>query len=368
MVKDNQVKCPKCNSSTWKFGIDPASGKQKYRCRNLQSCGYQFVPGKPPRIKKYPSFTCPKCGSSMTIFKHLSDGYRLRCNRHNAKGSKKCNHKVNIPLPGKSFKIAKNPIEAINVDGFAISFCWNKMKFSKQTVSIVTYLAVICAIPAPQTVMIMKQLYNIDISHDTVTRWTHKCALNLHKNLGPLTVPYSHRKRLFTDETQLRANGQKRWVWAGKESKFDSIQTFFISPRRSTEYARSTLNIAFENSPSLRKANVVTDGLHSYPCALDDLRYETEKRHIRYVGWDWDPVKKVNNNRLERQWSDLKTAARPYRGFKSDIGLWCFVASRCYRHNYFMPNNRLGGKTPAEAIGKKLPYCHDKLKLMMKFL
>jgi len=33
-----------------------------------------------------------------------------------------------------------------------------------------------------------------------------------------------------------------------------------------------------------------------------------------------------------------------------------------------MPNKRLKGQTPAEAVGKKSPYCHDKLKLMMKFL
>ena len=203
MAEQTKVKCPKCKSPAWKFGFDPLSKKQKYRCKNLQSCGYQFVPGRPPRVKKYPSFICPKCGSNMSIFKHLSDGYRLRCNRHNAKGKRKCSHKVNVPFPGKAFKVAKDSIEAIKVDKLAIPFCW-KMQFSRETVSIITYLAIICAIPAPQIAMIMKQLFNIDISHDTVTRWTHKCALNLHQNLGPLPVPYSRHKRLFTDEIQFR--------------------------------------------------------------------------------------------------------------------------------------------------------------------
>lgn len=368
MHENNVVKCPKCKNDTWKFGFDPMSKKQKYRCKGLEACGYQFVPDKPPRTKKYPSFICPRCGSNMSIFKHLSDGYRLRCNRHNAQGKRKCSHKINVPFPGRAFKIARDSLEAIKVDKLAIPFSWNKMAFSKETVSIVTYLTIFHAITAPQVAEIMAQLFALAISHDTITRWTHKGALNLHKNLGPIQVSYSPNKRLFIDETQFRMNGQKRWVWAGKDSKHDSIQTFFISPRRSTEYARNTLNIAFENSPSLRKANVITDGLHSYPCALDDLGYETEKRHIRYIGWGWNPIKEVNNNRLERQWSDLKTASRAYRGFKSDLGLWCFVTARVYRHNYFVPNKRLGGKTPAQSVGKKLPYCHDKLKLMMKFL
>lgn len=141
MVKKNKVKCPKCESQTWKYGTDPLSKKQKHRCKDLCKCGYQFVPDRPPRIKKHPSFTCPKCGSNMSIFKHLSDGYRLRCNRHNAKGSRKCSHKVNIPFPGKTFNIAKDPIEAIKVDQLAIPLCWNKMKFSEDTVAIAAFLA-----------------------------------------------------------------------------------------------------------------------------------------------------------------------------------------------------------------------------------
>ena len=359
MVRDDHVKCPRCGSDTWKYGIDPPSKHQRYRCKNLPACGYQFVPDKPERQKKYPSFSCPKCGANMSIFKHLSDGYRLRCNRHNAQGRQKCTHKINIPFPGETFQIAQDSLDALQNLSLAIPFHWNKMDFSKETVTLVAYFVIFHALPATEVVQIMAHLYHVHISHDSVTRWTHKCALNLHRNLGPLQVGYSPRKRLFTDETQFRVRGQKRWVWAAKESKHDSIQSFFLSPRRSTQYARSTFNIAFAHSPALRKANVVTDGLHSYPCALDDLGYETEKRHLRYVGWDWDPIKKINNNRLERQWSDFKTAARRHRGFKSDLGLWCFVATRVYRHNYFAPNRRLQGRTPAQAVGKKLPHCHS---------
>src|SRR4030042_7110238 len=361
------VLCPRCKGQTHKFGKDPFHRQQRYRCKNPQ-CRHQFVPGRTRKPKKYPSHTCPKCGSNMSIFKHLSDGYRLRCNRYTAKGKRNCSHKINVPLPGKIFHTATDPVQAIDTDHLAIPFSWNKMHFSKDTLALVAYFSVIHAIPAAQIAQIMKQIYRVDISHDTITRWNHKIALNLHQNLGPLQVPFSPHKRLFTDETQFRVRGQKRWVWAGKDSKFDSLQSWFLSPRRSTDYARSTLNIAFTNSPSLWKANVVTDGLHSYPSALDDLGYETEKRHIRYVGWNYAPLTKVNNNRLERQWSDFKTAAGPYRGFKSDLGLWCFITARTYRHNYFLPNQRLDGKTPAQAVGKKLPYCHDLWKLMTKFL
>ena len=108
----------------------------------------------------------------MSIFKFLSDGYRLRCNNHIHKGRRHCNHKVNVPLPGKSFKIAKDPIECIQAK-LRASFSWNKMDFSNSSVSLVIYFAVFRSLTATEVSSIMKELYNVSISHDTVTRWTH---------------------------------------------------------------------------------------------------------------------------------------------------------------------------------------------------
>jgi transposase-like protein len=149
-----------------------------------------------------------------------------------------------------------------------------------------------------------------------------------------------------------------------KESRFDSEQSWFISPRRSTEYARSTFNIGFNASPALKSISAVTDGLWSYGSALADLGFDVDKLHKVYHGF----FEKPNNNRRERVWSTLKVDARRFRGFKSDLGLWTFITHKVYLHNYFKPNPRLGGKTPAEASGAKLPYTQSYWKLFLKFL
>lgn len=300
----------------------------------------------------------------MSLFKILSDGYRFRCNNHIHKDHRHCNHKINIPLPGKSFQIAKDPIESINLQ-LTTKFYWNKMDFSKSSVSLALYFAVFKSLPATEVVLIMKDLFNVDISHDSITRWTHKSALNIHQNLGLLSVPKTRGRRVtLTDETVFRVKGQKRWVWMTKESRFDSEQSWFISPRRSTEYARSNFNIAFKASPALKNITAITDGLWSYGSALGDLNFNIDKKHKVYKGF----FDSINNNRLERTWSTLKVNARRYRGFKSDRGLWCFITNQVYLHNYFKPNTRLKGKTPAEASGCKLPYCHSKWKLFLRFL
>lgn len=355
--------CPKCNSDVYCFGLDPKTKEQKFRCKN-PNCHRQFIPGKKERPKKYPTMTCPKCGGKMSIFKFISDGYRLRCNNHIHKDKRHCNHKTNIPLPGKQFKIAKDPIECVETQ-LTTKFNWNKMNFPKPVVSLTLYFSVFLTLPAPKVVNVMDEIFNINISHDTVTRWTHKAALNIHKNLGPLSVPKTKgRKRTLTDETAFWANGHKRWVWITKETKFDSEQSWFISPKRSTEYARSNFNIAFHNSPSLKNITATTDGLWSYASALNDLGFNVDKLHHVYKGLFDNP----NNNRLENTWANLKINAKQYRGFKSDIGLWTYVTLHVYLHNYFKPNLRLKGKTPAETVGLKLPFCLSKWKLFLKFL
>jgi transposase-like protein len=300
----------------------------------------------------------------MSIFKFLSDGYRLRCNHYIHKDHRHCSHKINVPLPGKSFQIAQDPIECIQPN-VTVRFYWSKMSFDKPSVSLALYFAVFHAIPAPQVVAIMKELFNLPISHDTVTRWTHKSAINIHKNLGPLSVPPARgRRRTLTDESVFWVRGNKRWLWMTKDSRFDAEQAWFLSPKRSTEFARSTFNIAFTTSPALKNVSALTDGLWSYGSALADLGFDIENKHKVYHSFFENP----NNNRRERTWSTLKINARRYRGFKSDQGLWAFATHQVYIHNYFKPNHRLDGLTPAQAAGAKLPRCRSSWKLFMQFL
>ena len=108
----------------------------------------------------------------------------------------------------------------------------------------------------------------------------------------------------------------------------------------------------------------MTDGLWSYGSALNDLGFDVDNKHKVYKGFFENP----NNNRRERTWSTLKVPARRYRGFKSNLGLFAYITLHVYQHNYFRPNNRLNGKTPAEAVGKKLPKVQSKWKLFMKYL
>jgi hypothetical protein len=77
--------------------------------------------------------------------------------------------------------------------------------------------------------------------------------------------------------------------------------------------------------------------------------------NLRRIETCESPVEQANNNPLEHKPSNFKTRARPFRGFKSDLGLEAFALSHIACHNAFNPTDRLGGQTPLQAIGAALP-------------
>lgn len=71
----------------------------------------------------------------------------------------------------------------------------------------------------------------------------------------------------------------------------------------------------------------------------------------------------------------LKDAGQALRSKPADIevlspreGFGALLPIRYIYITIFLPNKRLDGKTPAEAMRAKLPYCLSKWKLFCKFL
>ncbi len=358
----NFVKCPRCGRETAYNGFHLTTGLQKYKCKD-PNCRCQFIPGLPPqRVRKAPDIKCPLCGARMYIFKNIPGAIRLRCANYRKKGKERCTHKMNIPLPGnKEFKISRDPIEDLKKT-IVNKFYWNKMDYSKDTVSLALFFTAVIGLPADVASFILSYLFRVNPSHDTVGRWTKKSAISFHKNLGPLRIPET--ETLHFDETGCKERGRKTWLWLGMEDTFNSIQGYHLSHRRATEYARNVLSRNQIPFNKLDKVKVITDGLWSYGSALGDLpEFSLEKHHVYR-----DFTESINNNRLERKWGSFKDLLRRFRGFKSRLGLWSFVTNQVYLHNYFWPQERLGNLSPAEKVGLKLPKFKERWKYLCSFL
>jgi transposase-like protein len=360
----NPVKCPRCGSPTMYNGFHPIYGFQKYKCKN-PDCRYQFIPQLSTLKKtrqKAPSYFCPKCGAKMYVFKNIPDGIRLRCANYRKKGKNRCTHKMNIPFPGeKSFNISKDPAD----DLFKLlpsRFFWNKMKYSPDTVSLALWFTAVISLPAKTTSFILSYLFNLPVSHDTITRWKAKAALSWHKKLGPLYLPFT--SSLHFDETCLKENGKKVWVWLGYDQLFSSITSYHISYRRATQFARNTLARVPIPQKSLQQTKIITDGLHSYKSAISDLPGFSSATHHIFS----DFTQQINNNSLERIYGSLKDLARRFRGFKNRTGIWSFLTCFVYLHNYFWIKENPPSLCPAEKLNLKLPPFRQRWKFLCQML
>ena len=360
--------CPKCGSTKlWKFGLDPETKLQKFRCKH---CLRQFVPGRPllRRRSHFPLPVCPRCGDKMYVFKHLSDSTRFRCANYNAKGKQKCSHKLNLPLGNKkTFKLITSPQQIELIAGkINPNFHWNKMKFPTATVAIAVYLTICEGNPATQVAKIMGNLYNVKISHDTITRWHHKAGfLFSAKTTSLADIPHKpgRKPRIYADETQLNGGKEKRWFWMSYCRKYDLMIGRNLTKYRNTKSARDLLAMTYNITPTLESSDMLTDGLWSYPAAMGDLNIDDSK-HIRYKSFFELP----NNNALERKWSNFKNRARPFRGIKSDLGKMAYIEGQIFYHNCVKPSLHLNGLTPYQNLNAPLPEYETQLQLIYKLL
>ncbi len=146
--------------------------------------------------------------------------------------------------------------------------------------------------------------------------------------------------------------------------KYDLMLGRNLTLRRSTKCARDLLSMTQDLAPTLANGELLTDGLWSYPAAMDDLEWNTSN-HLRYLSF----FEKPNNNALERKWSNFPMKARPFRGFKSDVGQMAFIEGQIFFHNCLKPSVSLGGeKTPYENLAIKLPKHETPLELIATLL
>ncbi len=330
MQKDsNTILCPRCGcADLWKFGFDPDLKLQRYRCKN-PACRMQFVPARPRRPQR-PKVVCPKCGANMSLFKRLSDALRFRCNHYRHRDHRRCTHKINIPLPGKdALDMVVDPKRIRLIRGKVKPiFCWNRMKFSKATVALALYFHFFRAMPAPAVVATLRDLYRINVSHDTITRWGHKAAFLLaDKCTTRIKIPIKpgRKPRVYADETELNGGKNKRWFWMSYCRKYDLMLGRNLTARRDTRAARDLLAMTHKLAPQLKNAELLTDGLWSYPSAMGDLGIPPQK-HLRYISF----FERPNNNALERKWSNFKNRARVFRGIRSDLGKMAYIEGQIF--------------------------------------
>lgn len=334
MDKIIPVSCPKCNSQKLhKFGKDK-DGFQKYRCR---ICLHQFAPERPKgpmRInaqgqidnRKHPS--CPACGKASFLHHDYVDYFNYRC------CDKKCNHSFFAAKP--TVKLPPSMSKLIGKEDF------KRLRHPVQLVITALTQFYIGKSSFRNIALMLNMLYNIKLSHVTISDWCRKFA-PLFNNISLSLMPSMdfNSDEWHTDETVVKIGGVKHYIWFIVDSETRFVLGFHLSPHRDSPQAFSLLNSV---EPLGKPKAIVSDRYSAYKVPVKSI---FDVKHIRVESFKDD----ISNNLIEAFNKQFKAWYKTKQEFNSFESANNMIAMFVFFYNYIRPHSALGGLTPAQVAG-----------------
>lgn len=328
--------CPKCNShSLYKYGKNKF-GNQKYQCRK---CKHQFAPDfvpsgsrgakpLPPEQRKYPS--CPVCGKSAFLHHDYDDYSNYRCS------DKKCNHSFFQAKP--TVKLPPSMSNIIGKDNF------KRMRHSIHLVITALTMFYIGGASFRKIALMLNILYNIKVSHVTISDWCKKFAPIFHtKMLTLMPAMNFDSDEWHADETVVKILGKKYYIWFIIDSETRFVLGFHLSPHRDSPQAFSLFNSVKQYG----KPNaIVTDRYSAYKVPTKSI---FGVKHIRVASFKDD----ISNNVIEAFNKQFKYWYKTRYGFNSFESANSMIMMFVFFYNFIRPHSSLSDLTPAEVAGFK---------------
>ena len=150
------------------------------------------------------------------------------------------------------------------------------------------------------------------------------------------------------DETVLKVDGGKLWLWNVMDAKTRFLLATHISRVRTTNDAAALFRKAKRRADHKPKT-VVTDKLRAYQDGIERV-FGGDTKHVQSEGIRDE----LNNNLSERLQGTIKERTKVMRGLEFKRTAEVFVDGFALHYNHMKPHIGIRERTPAEAAG--LPF------------
>jgi transposase-like protein len=206
------------------------------------------------------------------------------------------------------------------------------------------------AMSARKTALILRMVFNIHISGQTVLNYAQAAACYCH--LFNLEHKGSIDDICSGDETYIKVLGKHHYVWFFISSDKRSIIAYHIADNRGAVPAITTMTEAIRTAYPDQKITLITDGNPSYPAGLHYIndKRENKIKHIKVIGLenlDEDSLEyRAYKQVIERLNRTFKQHIRPSAGFNAFNGAVSLTTLFVTYYNFLRPHMALKYKTP----------------------
>ena len=343
----NKIYCPKCNSTDlYRYGKEKSTGLQKYLCKN---CKTQFVPNRPYKNKSNNNNfgNCPLCGSKLHLRKRNKNSIQLRCSKRPT-----CRYTVSIPLNSppmpdiSDIKIPKFFRFPLDVISYALSLYFLYRQSSRQI----------------KEKILLK--FSLSVSHTTIINWCKVFSSLIHNiyNLH-LTIPKNPPSIWLIDETVIKVNGKKLFIFAILDYHSRFLIALNISPTKDLKLAKQTLLKALDFTKSYPKT-IISDRAQHLAIAIKQT-FSGKVFHQKVHLYSRNPAK--SNNRIERFFSTFKQNFKNRKNPRSIQNALLFSYTYAFLYNFKRIHSYLNS-TPAQCLGVEINAYNQYLEVFLKCL
>lgn len=209
-----------------------------------------------------------------------------------------------------------------------------------------------CAITARKTAFILRNVFNVPISYQTVLNYAESAAYHCHlfnlQRKGPID-PISS-----ADETYIKIQGKHHFVFFFISTKSLKITAYHLADNREVLPATIAMTEAIRTAPPDQKLTVITDANPSYAAAIhflnalrDPLPPLTHHKVIGLQNLDEESTEfRIYKQIIERLNRTYKSHVRPTHGFNVRNGAMALTTLFVTHYNFLRPHMTLNYNVP----------------------
>jgi len=352
------VVCPCCNAPHNYLYYNDGKKRTQLLCK---VCGQLFQADK--RLQRKTKYYCPYCHHALFTWKQRKEVTIYKCCNDNCEYRIRRTNKLNererelVKTRSSQFKLAYQYREY----HFALHDLTHsapeheflnltKIHNGPNVLGLILAFYVSFALSARKTAYVLRSVFGISLSHQTVLNYAAAAAFYCHnfntKHKGPIDLISAG------DETYIKIMGKQHYVFLFISSDNLKITAYHVAESRETLPAIIAMNEAIRTADPEQTIILVTDGNPSYPAGIHYLNAQRgiNLAHRKVIGLQnldsESEAYRAFKQLIERLNRTFKHHVRPSYGFKSLNGAIALVTLFVTHYNFLRPHMSLKWKTP----------------------